>query len=83
DLVILDCPPVGAVADTRLLAAKADGVVLVSRWNKTSVREVSTAIRHLAPSGARLLGVVVNGVDGDVARWAGYGEYEFKSYAAA
>jgi hypothetical protein len=44
---------------------------------------VSTAIRHLAPSGARLLGVVVNGVDGDVARWAGYGEYEFKSYAAA
>ena len=83
DLVILDCPPVGAVADTRLLAAKCDGVVLVSRWNKTSVREVSSAIRHLAPSGARLLGVVVNGVDGDVARWAGYGEYEFNAYAAA
>lgn len=83
DLVILDCPPVGAVADTRLLAAQADGVVLVSRWNRTSVREVCAAIRHLAPSGARLLGVVVNGVDGDVARWAGYGEYEFTPYAAA
>jgi capsular exopolysaccharide synthesis family protein len=83
DLVILDCPPVGVVADTRLLAAMADGVVLVSRWNKTPVREVSSAIRHLAPSGARLLGVVVNGVDGDVARWAGYGEYEFNAYAAA
>jgi len=83
DLIILDCPPVWAVADTRLLAAKGDGVVLVSRWNKTSIRALSAAIRHLAPSGARLLGVIVNGVDGEVARWAGYNEYEFASYAAA
>ncbi|MGD9968170.1 MAG: GumC family protein [Hyphomonadaceae bacterium] len=83
DLVVLDCPPVWAVADTRVLASLADGVVLVGRWNKTSVSALASAVRHLQPSAARIVGVVVNGVDANMVRRAGYTDAGFGAYADA
>jgi succinoglycan biosynthesis transport protein ExoP len=83
DLVVLDCPPVWAVADTRVLASLADGVVLVGRWNKTSVAALASAVRHLQPSAARIVGVVVNGVDTNLVRRAGYTDAGFGAYADA
>ena len=60
DLVILDCAPVLAVADTRLAAAHADATVVVVRSEKTPASAVRTAVRELRRSRVYIHGVVVN-----------------------
>ncbi len=81
ELVIIDCPPVWALADARVLAAQADGVLLVGRWNKNSIGALAGALRHLEPSGAHVLGLVINGVDPDVVRRGGYLDAGYGAYA--
>jgi polysaccharide biosynthesis transport protein len=60
DLIVLDCAPVLAVAETRVIVAKADCTVLVARWEKTPVRAVRTALRQLQDAGAHIRGVTLN-----------------------
>ena len=59
--VILDTPPVLSVADARVLAPAADGVLLVARAGKTKQELISRAWSQVVGSGARGLGVVLNG----------------------
>lgn len=74
DYVILDTPPVLGVADSRVLAAKADRVIYLVRWNKTPVRAAQSAIQILRESGANLAGAVLSKVNvGQQARF-GYGD---------
>jgi Mrp family chromosome partitioning ATPase len=63
DLVVLDCAPVFAVADTRVVAALADSVVVAMRAGKTPTRATQAAIAQLELAGANVLGVVLNRVD--------------------
>src|SRR6185312_4598598 len=60
DLIILDCAPVLAVAETRVIAAKADCAVVVASWKKTPVRAVRTALRQLLNAGTNVCGVALN-----------------------
>lgn len=62
DLVVLDCAPVFAVADTRLVASLADAVVVTARTRRTPVRALAAAIQQLEIGGARVLGVALNRV---------------------
>jgi polysaccharide biosynthesis transport protein len=77
DLIILDCAPVLAVAETRVAAAKADCVVLVSRWQKTPMRAVRAALQQLHDAGASVRGVALNGVDRRVPGYYSYPTYDF------
>lgn len=61
DEIYLDAPPVLPVADGALLAALADGVVLVVKAGATRRGLVWQAVESL--SGARLLGCVLNEVE--------------------
>lgn len=63
DLVVLDCAPVLALAETSVLVAHADATVVVCRWGKTPSRAVRAALDQLEVTHARVLGVVVNAVD--------------------
>jgi polysaccharide biosynthesis transport protein len=63
DLVVLDCPPVFAVADTRVIASLADAVIVAARARKTPARALAAAIAQLEIAGARVLGVALNRVD--------------------
>ena len=63
DLVVLDCAPVFAVAETRLVAALADTVVVTARARTTPSRALAAAISQLEMAGARVLGVALNRVD--------------------
>jgi capsular exopolysaccharide synthesis family protein len=63
DLVVLDCAPVFAVADTRVIASLADAVVVAARAGKTPARALTAGIAQLELAGARVLGVVLNRVD--------------------
>ena len=69
DLVILDTPPVLSVADTRILATVADGVILVLDPAITTRRMVRQARLAVENVGGRILGIMLNR---DVMRGEGY-----------
>ncbi len=62
ELVLLDTPPVVALSDAALLAARSDGVLLVVTAYQTPRDVVVAARRQLEQVGARILGVVLNRV---------------------
>ncbi len=87
-LVILDTAPVLAVSDTRVLAAKADTVVFLTRWRKTPDKAVENALHLLTQAGAHLAGVVLVQVDMRSQARYGYGDAgyyygAYKSYYTA
>jgi succinoglycan biosynthesis transport protein ExoP len=62
DMVLLDSPPVTAVADARILAASADVSLMVIRLDSSTRKQAEAARDGLRSVGARLIGVAVNGV---------------------
>jgi protein-tyrosine kinase len=75
DWVILDTPPLGPTADAGLLCPLVDAAILVVRAGGTPYAAVRTAIETLGQE--RILGVVLNAVDYDVASGydAAYADY--------
>ncbi|MES1156679.1 MAG: polysaccharide biosynthesis tyrosine autokinase [Alphaproteobacteria bacterium] len=63
DLVILDCAPILAVAETRVIVKHADTVVVVARAGKSAVGAVRTAISQTEAAGGNVLGVALNCVE--------------------
>ncbi|MEM6441898.1 MAG: GNVR domain-containing protein, partial [Pseudomonadota bacterium] len=59
DVVIVDTPPLLAVADGRLLAAEADRCIVALRWGETEREALRAALRALAEAGARPLGLAL------------------------
>ncbi len=68
DLVIYDTPPVLGLADGRLLAAHADGVIMVVGLGKSDRSALMQALDSMRISNATVLGVVANGVKGYTTR---------------
>jgi len=60
DIVIFDTPPVGAVTDATVLAARADGVVVVVDGGHTPASAVLRTRDTLRSVNAKILGVVLN-----------------------
>ncbi|MES1199323.1 MAG: AAA family ATPase [Pseudomonadota bacterium] len=63
DLVVLDCAPVLAVAETRALVALSDMVILMSRWRKTRSPALASAIAQIEATGASVTGIALNCID--------------------
>lgn len=62
DVLVIDCPPLLAVVDGRIIAGLADDIVLVWRWQATPAQLVKRAVRNLGANADKIAGVVVNGV---------------------
>ena len=77
DLILIDSPPVNAVADPLVLSAWVHGVVFVVETNQTKRSLVRNARTRLTEMNANLLGAVVNKLD---VRRAGYGYYYYYYY---
>lgn len=60
DFVIIDSPPLLPVIDAAVVAAIADGAVLVVRHGRTTRQQLERAAESLDTVGARLLGAVIN-----------------------
>jgi Mrp family chromosome partitioning ATPase len=60
DLVIFDTTPLNQVADTRMLAAGADAVLLVARAGATSRASLQDCLKAASQTGRPVLGVVLN-----------------------
>jgi uncharacterized protein involved in exopolysaccharide biosynthesis/Mrp family chromosome partitioning ATPase len=63
EVVILDCPPVLAATETRVLARIADGCILLVRWASTPRAAADSALKRLLGVGANVAGVALNGVE--------------------
>ena len=59
DKIIFDSPPLLPVTDGAVVAARADGTLLLVRARKTTGAQVAAAVRALAAVDARLLGPVL------------------------
>ena len=62
DIVLIDCPPVIAVADTAILAPKVDGIILLARIGHVPKDLVLKTKANLEAAKARILGVVASRV---------------------
>ena len=64
DFVIIDVPALLPVSDAAAVAARADEVVLVVRYRRTSEEQVAAALRALDAVSARLIGTVLSMASG-------------------
>lgn len=72
DFVILDSAPAFPVADTLMLSRAVDGVLFVVRSGRTERPLAQEGVRRLRRVGARLIGVVVNGVPAEAEYYPPY-----------
>lgn len=63
DLIIIDCPPVLGVSDTRAMSDLADEILFVLRWQETHRVAAKSAIRELEREKLPMAGVVVTQID--------------------
>ncbi|MGE3993795.1 AAA family ATPase, partial [Pseudorhodoplanes sp.] len=63
DLVVIEAPPIAAVADFRLLASYCDGFVFVVEWGKTSQRLILETFGEIPNLWERVVCVVLNKAD--------------------
>lgn len=75
--IIIDTPPITAVTDATLLGKLSDGVVLVVRANRTVRDMAKTGLEQLTAVGAKMLGVVLNGVSMDRGSYYYYQYYYY------
>ena len=75
--IVFDAPPLIGVSDAMILAPCVHGVVLVLRHGQAGRDASQRAVRLLASVRARLLGVVLNGVDANRTGSGYYGQYGY------
>lgn len=79
DVVVVDTPPVLAVADALLLSRQADACVMVCSANSTNFNALETSAQMLRDVDAPIVGVVLNKLDRKSASSYSYG-YSYQSY---
>ena len=82
DRVILDSPPIGAVADAVVLATHADGVLLVVKAGHTSRDMARRAVRSVRDVNAKLFGAILNNINLDDPQYGDYYYYAYRQYGA-
>lgn len=60
DVILIDSPPILDVTDTKLLANKSDGVILVISQGRTEIEKAAEAKKALEFAKANLFGVILN-----------------------
>ena len=83
DVVLLDLPPVLAVSDPLVVAAKVSGVVVVFKAATARKSEVTNTLRRLSSAGGVVVGSVLNtiGVNKNFSSDGGYYGYYRSGYS--
>ncbi|MDF1563922.1 MAG: polysaccharide biosynthesis tyrosine autokinase [Deltaproteobacteria bacterium] len=82
DRVILDTPPLTAVADAKVLAVASDGVIVIAKAHATTREMLASTTESLLDVNARILGVVLNQVDVERREYGGYYYRYYRNYGA-
>jgi len=79
--VVIDSPPAISFTDAAIIATLVDGVVLVAMSGKSSVHLMRRFKQRLMNMGARIYGVVLNGIKPNSIEYGYYGYgYTYKYY---
>ena len=80
--VIIDSPPAISFTDAAVLSTLVDGVVLVAMAGKSSIHLMRRFKQRLGNIGARIYGVVLNGIKANSVEYGYYGYgYTYNYYA--
>lgn len=72
DIILVDSPPVLAVADPAVLAPKVDNVIMVYRVGQTAKRLLLRAQAQLQELNAKIMGVILNNISQEIELRYGY-----------
>jgi len=79
--IIVDSPPAISFTDAAILSTLADGVVIVAMANKSSLHLIRRFKQRLQNLGARIYGVVLNGIKPNSLEYGYYGYgYNYHNY---
>lgn len=73
ELVIIDTPPILAITDAAIIGPHAGVVLLVARFELTTVKEIEVSIRKFEQSGVFVNGSILNGVMKKARSYYSYG----------
>ena len=73
DLIIIDCPPLLAVSDTKKIAPLVDAALFVVHWEKTPREASDHAARSLRDCGVPILGTILTRANPGQYRYYFYG----------
>ena len=79
--VIIDSPPAISFTDATILSTLVDGVVLVAMANKSSIHLMRQFKHRVGNIGARIYGVVLNGIKSGSMEYDYYGSGYYKYYS--
>jgi succinoglycan biosynthesis transport protein ExoP len=84
DRVILDCPPVSAVADPLVVGSMCDGLVFVTKFNKIRREHALRSVQRIQDAGIFVVGVVLNDIDfeGKDSYYYSYHYYQNRYYSS-
>jgi capsular exopolysaccharide synthesis family protein len=82
DFVIVDSAPVNQASEAALIARRCDAVVIVLRERRTSRHAAQASRKRLDGMSARILGTVLNAVEGPETAY-GYHGYYYSYYKSA
>ena len=63
DYVLIDTPPILPVTDAAVMAAKVDGVIMLTAWGNLNPEVARDAKTRLVQAGANIIGVILNKVE--------------------
>ena len=81
--IIIDSPPAISFTDASILSTLVDGVVLVAMANKSSIHLMRQFKQRVTAIGARIYGVVLNGIKSNSEEYYYYGSGYYKYYSQA
>lgn len=80
DIVILDTPPILAVADAAIIGNYVGTTLLVARFEENTPKEIDVSVKRLQNSGVIVKGCILNGVIKKASNKYGYG-YNYYDYS--
>jgi Mrp family chromosome partitioning ATPase len=58
-VILVDSPPVLEFPDAQVIAARTGGCLLVTKQNETRLADIEAVTNVLAPTGAQMIGAVI------------------------
>lgn len=78
DIVLVDTPPILAVTDAAVIGRHVGTTLLIGRFEKTSLKEVTLARQAFERAGVSVKGFILNGVKRKASNRYNYYQYEYK-----
>ena len=63
DVILVDTPPIGVIADALELAKYCDGAMIVVSYNRGKKKDIADVVASIGKTGCPVLGAVLNNVD--------------------